>query len=127
MFERAYCQQPSCNPSRASLLTGRQPDTTVVWDLQSHFRSALPAVVALPQYFKNHGYFIQAIGKIYHKYNGTQDPPSWSVPHALERVGHFSDYSRPENREGRPTAAERTIAKDEDYVDGRIAAAAVKA
>ncbi len=78
VFTRAYCQQAVCSPSRTSLLTGRRPDTTKVYDLETHFRDTIPDVVTLPQYFKNHGYFTQGISKIYH--GGLDDKASWSVP-----------------------------------------------
>jgi len=48
-FERAYCQQTVCNASRASLLTGMQPDTIRVWDLYTHFRQNRADAVTLPQ------------------------------------------------------------------------------
>jgi len=78
LFTRAYCQQAVCSPSRTSLLTGRRPDTTRIYDLQTHFRSTIPDVVTLPQHFKQHGYFTQSLSKIYH--GGLDDPQSWSVP-----------------------------------------------
>jgi len=78
VFTRAYCQQAVCSPSRSSVLTGRRPDSTKVYDLVTHFRKALPDVVTLPQHFKNNGYFVQGVGKIYH--GGYDDKPSWSVP-----------------------------------------------
>ena len=77
LFNRAYCQQAVCSPSRTSLLTGRRPDTTKVYELETHFRQTIPNVVTLPQHFKNNGYFAQAIGKIFH--GGLDDPKSWSV------------------------------------------------
>ena len=78
VFERAYCQQAVCSPSRTSVMTGTRPDTAKVWDLKTHFRKALPDVVTLPQHFKQNGYETQGLGKIYH---GTEldDPPSWSI------------------------------------------------
>ncbi|MCX6875639.1 MAG: sulfatase-like hydrolase/transferase [Verrucomicrobia bacterium] len=79
VFTRAYCQQAVCSPTRSSLLTGRRPDATRVWDLETHFRVALPEVVTLPQYFKANGYHCAALSKIYH--HGFEDGRSWSEPH----------------------------------------------
>ncbi len=92
LFNRAYCQQAVCNPSRASLLTGRRPDTTRVYDLQTHFRLYLPDVVTLPQYFKQHGYFTAGLSKIYH--GSLDDPISWSIPHWRPRA---PGYLKPED------------------------------
>ena len=42
VFDRAYCQQAVCSPSRTAVMTGVRPDTSKVWDLNTHFRTALP-------------------------------------------------------------------------------------
>jgi len=76
LFERAYVQVALCMPSRASMLTGRRPDTTGVVDFSVRFRSVLPDVVTLPQHFKNNGYHAAAFGKIFHN----DDKASWSEP-----------------------------------------------
>ena len=65
VFNRAYCQQAVCSPSRSSLLTGRRPDATKVWDLETHFRVALPNTITLPQHFKANGYHCAGLSKIY--------------------------------------------------------------
>jgi arylsulfatase A-like enzyme len=82
-FERAYCQQAVCSPSRTSLLTGRRPDTTRVYELQTHFRKTLPGVVTLPQHFRNNGFTTAGLSKIFH--GGLEDPASWSIPHWIPR------------------------------------------
>ncbi len=79
VFSHAYCQQAVCSPSRSSLLTGRRPDATRVWDLDTHFRVALPDAVTLPQYFKANGYYSAALNKLYH--HGFEDGRSWNEPH----------------------------------------------
>jgi len=87
LFERAYCQQAVCSPSRTSLLTGCRPDTTKVYDLVLHFRKTIPDVVTLPQHFKNNGYHAQGLSKIYH--GGLDDKDSWSVPHWTPKVPQY--------------------------------------
>jgi len=79
VFNRAYCQQAVCSPSRTAILTGLRPDTTRVWDLDTHSRTAQPDCITLPQHFKANGYHCAALGKIYH--HGFEDGRSWSEPH----------------------------------------------
>jgi len=89
-FDRAYCQQAICGPSRASVLTGLRPDSAKVHGNHTHFRSHYPDITTLPQHFKNNGYHTRAMGKIYHGVfpEGSSrtvadtfgDEPSWSVP-----------------------------------------------
>jgi arylsulfatase A-like enzyme len=78
VFERSFCQQALCSPSRISLLTGRHPWTTKIYNIGPFLRETMPDVVTLPQHFKNNGYFTRSLGKVYHV--GIDDPPSWSVP-----------------------------------------------
>ena len=81
VFERAYCQQAVCAPSRNSLLTGLRPDSIKIYDLGTNFRTTVPEVITLPQHFKNNGYQVEAMGKIYHTSHGNYDDSiSWSVP-----------------------------------------------
>ena len=55
--------------SRASLLTGRRPDTTQVLENGKCPFTTDPRHkdwVSLPQYFRNHGFTTAGMGKIYH-------------------------------------------------------------
>jgi iduronate 2-sulfatase len=131
VFQRAYCQQALCSPSRLSLLTGKRPDTTRVWDLSTHFRNALPDTVTLPQLFKNHGYQTQGIGKILHG-NGkpASDPPSWThEPLLAVNRDPKLRYALKENLTGsglKRSATESAKVSDSTYIDGQVCDAAIK-
>ena len=85
VFERAYCQVAVCSPSRASLLTGRRPDTNHVWRIANdeYWRNYTNATT-IPQYFKENGYVSIGMGKIFHPGapSGNDDSAySWSLPY----------------------------------------------
>ena len=75
--------------SRSSLMTGRRPDATQVWDLKTHFRTALPDVVTLPGLFTKNGYYTVSLSKLYHP--GFEDKLSWSEPHWEPRLKANAD------------------------------------
>ena len=135
LFKQAYCQQALCNPSRASLMTGRRPDTLQIWDLPKHFREADPDIVTLPQLFKQQGYFTQNIGKIFHNWRQKieGDPASWSVPAVMHYARHDDDQPQLNNNRELPVnlaTAPRQECRDvpdSAYFDGRIADKAVQA
>ncbi|MGI9108655.1 MAG: sulfatase-like hydrolase/transferase [Opitutales bacterium] len=128
-FDRAYCQQAVCSPSRSSLMTGRRPDATRVWDLETHFRKALPEAVTVAQHFKNNGYFTQGMGKIFH--GGYDDAPSWSVPWGTPKAPTYASAEAQKqqsdpantNKKGKMKgpATESEDVPDDTYVDGKVA------
>ena len=137
-FERAYCNQAVCSPSRNALLTGFRPQSLGIYDLATNFRRAAPTVRTLPQLFRDGGFHASALGKIFHVGHGNHDDEaSWDEP--LFR-GKTVQYQLPENRgpsreearfEGlspeklpRGSATESARVDDEAYDDGRIAAEA---
>jgi iduronate 2-sulfatase len=76
-FDRAYCQQAVCAPTRVSLLTGARPDTTQVHDLQTPLNTVRPDLLSIPHHFRNNGYETISLGKIYH--HADEDPQGWSA------------------------------------------------
>ncbi len=77
LFEQNHCQFPLCQPSRASLLSGRRPDTTQVYTLKTPTRAHMPDTVFLPEYFRKHGYYSAHAGKVYHTGEHAEDARSW--------------------------------------------------
>lgn len=151
VFERAYCMQAVCSPSRTAMLTGLRPDATKVWDLETHFRAAQPDCVTLPQHFKANGYHCAALGKIYH--SGFEDGRSWNEPHwyakgrAVDTDIHdwskqivtthnvtTEEYAKPDvdgpkdakGRTKRGSSYEVSPKQDDELPDGATAAEAVK-
>jgi iduronate 2-sulfatase len=131
-FDRAYCQQAVCNPSRSSMLTGLRPDTLKLWSNGLHFRDHNLDVTTLPKWFKEHGYQSRCVGKIFHNWHTEVkgDPPSWSAPEYLHYANHGDDKPvidgpLPKDHAAAPKCECRDV-PDEAYYDGRVAAEAIR-
>lgn len=136
-FLNAYNQLPLCNPTRASVMTGRRPDEIGVYDLDRHFRDQLPDVVTLPQVFQKSHYLAARVGKIYH-YNvpasigtdGFDDPPSWNKtvnPKGRDKADESLVFNAEPHR--KISGALSWLAadgQDEEQTDGMIATEAIK-
>ncbi len=143
VFERAYCQQAVCNPSRASLLSGCRPDTTRVMANNTFLRNNMPDVLTLPQHFKNHGWHSLSLGKVFHhsEKEPGDDAQSWSEPswhhgkpyrhwfskesdEMIKRMKMLPAAERPKLIRGLPFEASNE--PDDVYPDGQTALKAIE-
>ena len=95
-FEHAFVQNPLCNPSRISILSGLRPASTDVYDGSTWPRHHIgDALRLLPEHFNDHGYFTARVGKVGH--NRFEHAISWDISHfALSRepgmLLHYPGY-----------------------------------
>ena len=145
-FDRAYCNQAVCAPSRFTLMLGSHSTSTGLYGLGNNLRDSFPQAVTMPQHFAAHGYRTESLGKVFHIGHGNNgDPDSFSVPHYKEKVIEYVD---PESTDGgkltreeayftnqqldrikslpRGAAYESPAVDDESYADGRVAAETIR-
>ena len=113
LFQRAYCQQAICAPSRASLLTGARPDTTGITHNYVKIRELNPDILTLPQHFIANGYETVYFGKIFHQ-GDTDEEHSWSQQPAnisIKKPRLPGGYALPENQQIAKDNMTRMLAK----------------
>lgn len=155
-FMNAHCQQAVCGPSRASLMTGKYPDFTKIWDLKTKIRDINPNILTLTQHFKNNGYHAVGMGKIFDPRSVDKgcDTASWSEPYTQtwhldynpgtgKPIGHYHNpksksiaaglensnwgaVNRKLFQGGAWPVVEAEAVPDDAYDDGAIAAHAVR-
>ena len=132
-FTNANVQYAVCGPSRASVMTGANPDKTKVWDLHTNFRESAPNLISMPEHLINQGYETTGVGKIFHHGSTSpgHDEKSWSIPHTVPTdfdpkygTPAFNFYQNPETKaamvELEKEAIKKGIKRTRGYVLKRL-------
>jgi arylsulfatase A-like enzyme len=133
-FNRAYCAQAVCGPSRIALMSGLYPEYTKKRRYHVNgWRSEFPDVVTLNQLFKQNGYSTVGLGKLYHRWNGPDaDEKNWNrlIFHQGLKYADPESYARGKEQAAewgkpfsRPPTTEAATAENADviYFDGWMA------
>jgi uncharacterized sulfatase len=141
-FDNAYCQQPLCGPSRASVMTGKRPNTIRCFTLNDQPRKRNPGIVTLGQFFKERGYYSGRVGKIYHYgnptyigTNGHDDEETWTErfnPKGIDRTQEENIIRYPGGKTGKKGGLGISMAwwdpesEDSEHTDGMVADIAIE-
>jgi uncharacterized sulfatase len=117
-------------------MTGRRPDTTLVYDNGVNFRKNLPDVATIPQHFQKAGYFAARVGKIYHYgvpaqigTNGLDDGASWNQvvnPKGRDKDEENDVIELSKGGLGASLCWLQTEGDGEDHTDAKIADETIK-
>ncbi|WP_236622333.1 sulfatase [Novipirellula maiorica] len=142
LFERAYCQQGICAPSRASMMAGQYPDTLGIYDLWSPLRRTVPDAMSMPRYFTQRGFETSSFGKVYHHH--IDDKPYWShlpavpgekyaAPQTLAKIARQKRLAQAKGLKGvdlflstQGPPIENADVPDDTYPDGAVANQAIE-
>ena len=137
-FENMHCQYPVCGASRASLMTGLYPYTNGMLGNSGVLRKNLPNVVTMSQLFRQNGYRVGRVSKIYHMgipfeiIDGTaehDDAESWDEVVNIKAPeqnapGIRTEWSPKDTRSQTFTGVEASTG-DLEHADGMAADAAI--
>jgi uncharacterized sulfatase len=92
-FSRAYCPNPTCTPTRASIITGQYPSVHGAWTLGTHLREDAPTV---GDEFQKAGYNAILVGKAHFQgLTSTPEYPSIESQPLLRDLDFWRNFHGP--------------------------------
>lgn len=93
LFTRAYCPNPTCSPTRASMITGLMPGQHGCWMLGTKLPEKVPTV---GEHFQRSGYFTGLVGKAHFQpLASTPEYPSLEAYPLLQDLDFWRDFHGP--------------------------------
>ena len=92
-FTRAYCPNPTCTPTRASMITGKYPSQHGAWSLGTKLPESEPTV---GDRFRAAGYRTALVGKAHFQpLHSTEEYPSLEAYPTLQDLQFWQDFDQP--------------------------------
>lgn len=93
VFTRAYCPNPTCTPTRASMITGVQPSTHGAWSLGTKLPETVPV---LGDFLHRAGVASSLVGKAHFQpLASTDEYPSLEAYPKLQDLAFWKDFHGP--------------------------------
>jgi arylsulfatase A-like enzyme len=93
MFTRAYCPNPTCTPTRASIITGKYPSQHGAWSLGTKLSESEHTI---GEDFARAGYRTALVGKAHFQpLRGTDEFPSLEAYPILQDLDFWREFSEP--------------------------------
>ncbi|MFT5131438.1 MAG: iduronate 2-sulfatase [Rhodothermales bacterium] len=137
-FQNMHCQYPVCGASRASLMSGLYPYTNGTLGNAGTLRGNMPSVVTMSQLFRNNGYRVGRVSKIYHMgipgeiLAGTaerDDPHSWdevvNIKAAEQNAPGVKTHWSPKDKSSQTFVGVEASTGDLEHADGMAASHAI--
>jgi uncharacterized sulfatase len=92
-FDRAYCPNPTCTPTRASIITGKYPSQHGAWSLGTKLLESEPTV---GEDLRSAGYRTSLVGKAHFQpLDSTEEFPSLESYPILQDLDFWRDFDKP--------------------------------
>ena len=92
-FTRAYCPNPTCTPTRSSLITGKYPSQHGAYSLGTKLPESEPTIGGL---LSDAGYRTALVGKAHFQpLQSTEEYPSLEAYPRLQDLGFWADFAEP--------------------------------
>jgi len=112
-FTNAHVPAPICGPSRTAIMSGLWPASNGIYTNAISYRRQMPHLISLPEYYRQNGYHVMGVGKIFH--GGDSNIPEGAFDEYGFRGGSGSPFTKEELGLDKQAPFNRVIKNGKEY------------